>query len=90
MTRVDPRLHPLAAFDIPFPGRQSLQLGFELQQYRLREAVRQMKCDVLRRLRTFKVRQIAAAVPYRPGNANLPIGGFPPANREIGVPGVAL
>ena len=95
MTRVDPRLHPLAAFDITFPGGESLQLGFQSQQYGLRKAVRQMESHMLRHLGTFKVRQISAAMPsgrviLLPGNAILRNGVFRPANREIGVPGIGL
>src|ERR1019366_5821179 len=97
MTSVDPRVHPLAAFDIPLLGGESLQFGFESQQYRLRQTVRQMKGHMLRRLGTFKVRQISTAVPYRPGNSGkwpgsaiLPNGVFLPANREIAVPGIVL
>ena len=90
MTRVDPRIHPPAAFGIPFLGRESFQLCVESLQYALRQAVCQMKCHVLRRLGTFKVRQVPAVVPYQPGNANLPIGVLSLANREIGVPRIAL
>src|ERR1700704_3438671 len=100
MPRIDPRVHPLATFDIPLLGGESFQLGFESLQYGLWQAVRQMKGHMLRRLGTFKVWQISTAVPHRPGNsgsaillpgnANLPIGVSLPANREIGVPGIVL
>ena len=86
MTSVDPRVHPLTAFDIPLVSGDSLQFGFQSQQYRLRQAVRQMKGHMLRHLGTFKVRQISTAVP--PGNAILLNGVFQTANLEIGVPGL--
>ena len=100
MTSVDPRVHPLAAFDIPLFGWESLQFGFQSQQYRLRQAVRQMKGHMLRHLGTFKVRQISTAVHTVPElrerhshevtwNAIL-LNGSLPANREIGVPGIVL
>ncbi len=76
MTRVDPRVNTLAVFDVLLPGGESLQFGFQLQKDRLRKAVGEMKGDVLGHVGTFKVGEIAAAVP--PGSAirsaNLPIG----------------
>ena len=96
MTGVDPRVHPLAALDIPLIGGESVQIGFQSQQYLLRQAVCQMKGHMLRRLSIFKVRQISTAVPpgsalrRTPGRANLLIGRLAAANREIGVPGTVL
>ena len=90
MTCVDKCLQALATLDISLLGGEIGYLGFESQQCFLRQAVRQMKGYMLRGLGTFKMGQISAAVPYRPGNANLPIGVFSPANREIGVPGTIL
>jgi len=74
VTRVDPRVYPLAAFAILFLGGEKFQFGFQLLQHGLRETVRQMKGHILGRLGAFKVRQVAAAAPRRPGkggNANL-------------------
>lgn len=91
MPRINPRVHPLAAFDVLFLWGESFQFGSQLLQYGLREAVRQMKGDVLDDRGTFKVGEIAAAVP--PGSAILLNGdfcSFDYANREIGVPGVVL
>ncbi len=83
MTRVDPRVHALAAFEIPLFGGENLQFGFQSLQYGLRKAVRQMKGHVLGYVGTFKVGEIAAAVP--PGSANLPIGVIHTANLLNGV-----
>ncbi len=90
VARVDPRVHPLAAFDIPLLGGKSLQFGFPSQQDGLREAVREMKGHMLRYVGTFKVRKVSTAVPRCPGNAILMNGVLVAANREIGVPGIVL
>ncbi len=69
MARIDPRVHPLAAFGVALFGGEKLQFGFQAEKCGLRKAVGEVKGDVLNHVGAFKMRQISAAMP--PGSAIL-------------------
>jgi len=88
MTCVDPLLHAFPSFDITLSSGEIFQARFEPLQRTFRQAVCQVKGHVLRRFGTFEVREISTTSPFLPAKSDLPICLFPPANREIGAPGI--
>lgn len=96
---VNPFVDLFAALRLALLRGQTFQVLFQAPQGGLRQAIREVKSDVLNRFRAFKMRQVAATVlrgrlPVAEvaGSAILLNGGFGGswagecANREIGVP----
>lgn len=79
---VDPGVDALAAFGAALFGGEGFQFGVQTLKDRLREAVGEMKGDMLGHVGTLKVGEVAAAMPRGSGIRS--------ANREIGVPGSVL
>jgi len=88
VARVHPRVDSFATFGFAFGIWEKLDLRVKSLEDRLWEAVGQMKRDVLNRVGTLKVREVATRAPS--GNAILLNGEscafVDDANREIGVP----